>query len=293
MTERIGDGATSATAGRVRGVLTRTFRGLRKDMRDHDVTLYAGALTFYAVIAFVPLVLLALWLVGVALGEGAVRRLGDEIASVAPPTLGFADALRSLARVGVELGGWSLVASLVAGTTYGEGFVRVFDRLYRSIDRPRKALRGRLLSLPALIVLPLFVGALLAGAARLTGYFQAGTGSALLGAFLAFCLGWIGATVLVAVLYRLFGPVDHGPVALWWGSAATGSFLTGMSEGWLLLLGLDVQLGRAYGGSTAIAGGAAFAAWLFLVHFTLIVGLLLTRRLDTALRTPSPPAPSP
>ncbi len=177
----------------------------------------------------------------------------------------------------------SLVAALITGTTYGEGFVRVFERLYRDVDRPHKALRGRLLSLPPLMAFPLFVGLGLTAAAALTRYFGRGTGSVLLGAFLAFCIGWAATTVGVALLYRLFGPVRHPPAALWLGSAAAASFLTGMSEGWLLLLSLPVDLGRAYGGSRTIAGAAAFAAWLFLVHCTLVVGLVLIRRLSMLL----------
>ncbi len=45
-----------------------------------------------------------------------------------------------------------------------------------------------------------------------------------------------------------------------------------MSEGWLLLLSLPVDLGRAYGGSRTVAGAAAFAAWLFLVHLPSLSG---------------------
>jgi len=267
----------------VREVLRRTLAGLRRDLGEHDVVLYSGALTFYAIISVVPLVLVSLWVVGLVLGEQAVRDLGDRLAGTAPETLGFADQLRSITRIGTGLGTASLVAALVAGTTYGEGFIRVFDRLYRGVDRPRKALRGRLLSLLALAVFPLFVGAGLVAAAALTGYFGAGTGSALLGAFLAFCMGWVATPAMVGLLYRLFAPVRHPWRPLLWGSAATGSFLTGMSEGWLLLLGLEVDLGRAYGGSAEVAGAAAFAAWLFLVHYTLVVGLLLTRRFADAM----------
>lgn len=267
----------------VREVLRRAVTGLRRDVDDYDIVLYSGALTFYAMISAVPLILVSLWVVGLALGEDAVRGLGNRLADTAPETLGFAGQLRSITRIGTGLGAASLVAALVAGTTYGEGFVRVFERLYRGVDRPRKALRGRLLSLLALAVFPLFVGGGLAVAASLTQFFEAGTGSALLGAFLAFCIGWVASTALVSMLYRLFAPVRHPWRPLLWGSAATASFITGMSEGWLLLLGLEVDLGRAYGGSAAVAGAAVFAAWLFLVHYTLVVGLLVTRRLSAAM----------
>jgi len=260
-----------------------TSRGTVRDLRGHDLTLYSAALTFYAIIAVIPLLLVALWILGVVLGPDSVQRLTARLAGVAPSALGFAGQLKVLTHVGTELGGLSLIAALITGTTYGEGFVRVFERLYRDVDRPHKALRGRLLSLPPLAAFPLFVGLGLTTAAGLTRYLGSGTGSVLFGAFLAFCIGWVATTVGVALLYRLFGPVRHRTSALWLGAAAAGSWLTGMSEGWLLLLSLPVNLGRAYGGSRTVAGVAAFAAWLFLVHFTLIVGLILTRRLSALL----------
>jgi len=254
-----------------------------RDLHGHDLTLYSAALTFYAIIAVIPLLLVAVWVLGVVLGPESVQRLSDRMIGVTPSALGFAGQVRSLTRVGTELGGLSLIAAIITGTTYGEGFVRVFERLYRGVDRPHKAFRGRLLSLPPLAAFPLFVGAGLTTAAALTRYLGKGTGSVLLGAFLAFCIGWGATTVGVALLYRIFGPIRHRPAALWLGAAAAASFLTGMSEGWLLLLSLPLDLGRAYGGSRTVAGAAAFAAWLFLVHFTLVAGLLLTRRLSHLL----------
>lgn len=271
----------------VRRLAVDAARGTWRDLRGYDLTLYSAALTFYAIIAVIPLLLVAVWVLGVVVGPDSVRQLSGRLTGVAPSALGFAGELKALTSVGTELGGVSLAAAVITGTTYGEGFVRVFERLYRDVDRPHKALRGRLLSLPPLVAFPLFVGAGLTVAAALTRYFGKGTGSVLLGAFLAFCIGWAASTLGVVLLYRLFGPVPHGTAALWLGSAAAASFLTGMSEGWLLLLSLPVDLGRAYGGSRTVAGAAAFAAWLFLVHFTLIVGLLLTRRLSSLIAEPS------
>ena len=52
------------------------------DLRGRDIPLAAAGLTFYATVALVPLLLVALWLASLVLGPGEIRHLGESFASI-------------------------------------------------------------------------------------------------------------------------------------------------------------------------------------------------------------------
>ena len=253
---------------------------MARSLRGHDLVLFAAGLTFYAAIAVVPLLLLAVYLAGLALGEETVSRLGRELAEYAPENLGLAASLRSLADVGPRLGIAALLAALIPATTYGEGLARTFDGLADRTQGRARGLRGRLRSLVLLAALPPVVMVGMLGVTVLPDLLGFGTGARLLGVYATFWLGWISSSALLAVIYRAFTPAGLSARALFWGSASTGSFLTGMSLGWVLFLDFDVAIGRAYGGSTQIATAVLAAVYLFLVQIVLLTGYVLTLRLD-------------
>jgi membrane protein len=248
-------------------------------MRGHDLVLFAAGLTFYAAIAVVPLLLIAVYLAGLVLGEDTVGRLGSELADYAPENLGLADALRALADVGPRLGILSVLAALVPATTYGEGLARTFDGLADRAHRRGRGVRGRLKSLLLLAALPPVVAAGTLGVTVLPDLLGFGPAARVLGVYATFWLGWISSALLLAVVYVAFTPDPLGWRSVFWGAASTGSFLTGMSLGWVLFLQFDVAVGRAYGGSTAIATGVIAAVYLFLVQIVLLTGYVLTLHL--------------
>lgn len=65
--------ARSGMAGR-RAALRQLVHRVIERMRHHDLMLYAAGLTFYAAIAVVPLMLLAVAGAAAIVGEGAGRR---------------------------------------------------------------------------------------------------------------------------------------------------------------------------------------------------------------------------
>ncbi|QBI18460.1 hypothetical protein ER308_02005 [Egibacter rhizosphaerae] len=94
----------------------------------------------------------------------------------------------------------------------------------------------------------------------------------LLAAGLSFWAAWLGGWVVLAVTYRAFTPVPVALGPLLVASGATGSFLAGMSLGWVLLLEIGVEVGRAYGGSEELGAAVLFLLYLFLVQLTCLVG---------------------
>ncbi len=255
-------------------------RDVGRSTRGHDLVLYAAGVTFYAAIGLVPLLLVAVFLAGLVVGEGSLRAMAEELATLLPTNLGAEDAARSLVDVGTRLSPAAAVAALVPGTLYGEGLVRAFDRLSVRGEEGRRSLRGRLGSLVLAAVSPLLVLVAVVAADRLTGVLGDGGAARLLGVYLTFLLLWLALSPLLLLAYRGLGPQRPGPRALLWGAYGTGSVLAGFAMGYLLFLGIEVPLDAAYGGSVPLAAAAVTLGWLFLLHVLALVGYVATLRLD-------------
>jgi membrane protein len=267
--------------------LLEGLRSTRSRLRGHDPVLIAAGLTFYAVIAVVPLLVVALAVAGLVLGTDRLVGAMRELAALAPAHLGFDEQLVALAVAAEDLGALTIAAALVPATTYGEGLLRAFDRIAERSTR-RKGLRGRVRALALLGVLPLLVlGALLA-VAVLPGMLGMGLPSLLLGLYLTFLLAWAGGTFLLAVTYRAFSPLPLTARATLWAAAGTGSFLAGMSLGWVAVLEFGVDVGEAYGGAEAIGALVLFAIYLFLVQGVCLTGYAWALELDERFSRPRP-----
>jgi len=263
-----------------RGLLTT----IRDRLRGRDTALIAAGLTFYAGIAVVPGLVLALGLTSWLTSPDTVRDLTDRLADVLPAELGAPDALARLARAGTGLGPLEAVLTLLPISLYGEGIRRALLRFTPASDR-FTAWRGRLLSLPLLLVAPLLlyplllVGRLLAdladtpGAAAAIGGFAAGYYSVL--AALTLPLIWVFRVIAA-------GRLRWAAVVV--GALLTAASLSGFLQGFVLFLSLPLDLGAPFGGLTVVGGVAAVGFWLFLLHFVLIAGWLFTEALDARLR---------
>ena len=266
--------------GMTRGrALLRLVVDVRRGLRGHDMWLLAGGLTFYAGIAVVPLLLLALYLAGLLVGPETVRGLALDLVRFAPEGLGLAEGIEALADVGPSLGVTAALAALVPATTYGEGLVRAFDRLGGRERAEGRVWRGRLRSFALLALLPGLVMVGLLATAALPDLLGRGPVARVLGVWATFWVGWVSSSVLLCLTYRAFVPEPLGARALFWGSASAGSFLTGMSLAWVYLLGADLDFARAYGGSEAVAAVVLASIYLFLVQLVTLLGYVLTLRI--------------
>lgn len=251
-----------------------------RSTRGHDLALYAAGVTFYAALGFVPMLLLALWLAGLLAGPSTVRGLAEGLTVLLPPGLGARSAARFLADAGTSLGPTRALAALLPASLYGEGLVRAFDRLSDAGEPGRRSLRGRLGSLLIVAISPLLLLLGLAATRGITAALGDGLGPRLLGVYLAFLVGWLSISVLLVLSYRAIAPDACCPRALLWGAFSTGSFLSGTCLGFVLFLALDLDLGGAYGGSTALSTVAVALGWLYLLHLVVLVGYVLTLRLE-------------
>jgi membrane protein len=267
-------------ADEARGLLST----MRARLQGRDTALVAAGLTFYAGIAVVPGLVLALGLTSWLTSPETVRELTGRLAEVLPAQLGAPDALTRLAEAGTGLGPLDALLTLLPISLYGEGIRRALLRFTPAADR-FTAWRGRLFSLPLLLVAPLLlypllrVGRLLAelaehpGAGSAVGGFAAGYYSVL--AVLTVPLVWVFRVIAV-------GRLRWSAVLV--GALLTAASLSGFLQGFVLFLALPLDLGAPFGGLTVVGGVAAVGFWLFLLHLVLIAGWLFTGALDERVR---------
>lgn len=260
------------------------LRGLARDvsgsLRGHDIPLYAAGLTFYSAVALIPLLLLAIGLATMVLGGGTVARLGAGLATVAPDRHGVSAAIRDLAARPATNGAITLVGSILVASLYGEGLVRALDRLSRHPERRHLGLRGRLMSPMLIVLVAVLLACALAVSAQVPRPRSGSLSSSVLAVYLSFLIGWAGATVLLLLVYRAFSAERPGAGALVWGSLAAGSWLSGQTLGFVLVLALPLDLGRVFAGSDALGAAAIVGFWLYFSHVVMLVGYLLVVRLD-------------
>ena len=257
------------------------MRDVVRCTRGHDLALYAAGVTFYAAVGAVPLLLISLFLAGLVVGPERVLMLAEELAALLPMNLGAESAARSLARAGSELQPLAALVAFVPASLYGEGLVRAFDRLSVGGERGRRSLRGRVGSLVLVAISPVLLLAGLAAAGGLTRLLGTGTAARLLGVYLAFLVGWLSISLLLAFAYRGLACERPGTRSLAWGALGTGSVLSGTSLGYVLFLGIELPLGEAYGGAVPIAAAAVSGLWLYLLHMVVLVGYVTTLCLET------------
>ncbi|HEX6499357.1 MAG TPA: YhjD/YihY/BrkB family envelope integrity protein [Micromonosporaceae bacterium] len=263
--------------------LARFVRGVVRDLRGHDLALYAAGVTFYAAIAIVPVSLLSIWLAGKLVGVARLAALGRRVVDSLPTGMGAPPVAQDLITAGLHLSPGAAVVMVLPATLYGEGLRRAFVAVIDARDR-FIGWRGRLAVLPLLALAP----ALIAGVTLVTPVVTrllAGTGWTLFaGIVVSFIADWLALSVALAWVYRFVGPARPALGAVALGALGTASFLSGFIHGFLLFVSIPVDLGYPFGGLTVIGGVVAVGLWLYLLHVIALVGYAVTVYLDDVLR---------
>jgi membrane protein len=258
------------------GVLLRDTIRL---LKGHDVALYAAGVTFYAGIALVPTVLVAVWLSAQLVGEDRMLELGRSLAAALPDELGAPQAAQATIAAGLKLPVVVALAVLLPATFYGEGLRRAFVSL-TDVRDTLIGWRGRLAVLPLFVVAPALLLAVLLVTPTVARLFGEGGASVLLGIVLAFLTDWVVIWFTLTWVYRVVSPVRPGWLSSVWGGAVTGSFVAGFLQGFVLFLSLPLKLGVPFGGFVAIGATVAVGLWLYLLHVLVLVGYALTLRIE-------------
>jgi membrane protein len=259
--------------------LGRLLRETMRSLKGHDIALYAAGVTFYAGIALVPSVLVAVWLSAQLVGDDRMLELGRSLADALPDQLGAPHVAQATIAAGLRLPVAVALAVLIPATFYGEGLRRAFV----SLTEVRDTLigwRGRAAVLPLFLVAPVLLLMVLLVTPTLARLFSAGGASVLLAIVLAFLTDWVVLSLTLTWVYRVVSPVRPGWLASLWGGAVTGSFVAGFLQGFVLFLSLPLKLGVPFGGFIGIGGTVAVGLWLYLLHVLVLVGYALTQRIE-------------
>ena len=274
----------------------RRLGGLLRDtmlsLRGHDLALHAAGVTFYAGIAVVPSILLAIWLSARLVGDDRMAELGRSLGDALPDELGAPQVAEATIAAGLGQPTVVALAVLIPATFYGEGLRRAFVSLTDARDT-LIGWRGRLLVLPLFAAAPALLLVVLLVTPTVARLFGEGGASVLLGIVLAFLTDWVVLWFSLTWVYRVVSPRRPGWLASIWGGAVTGSFIAGFVQGFVLFLSLPLDLGLPFGGFVQIGGVVAVGLWLYLLHVLVLVGFAMTLRMEARGGVPWHPVPEP
>lgn len=261
---------------RVRVVLRALPRQTVRGLRGHDVVLYAAGVTFYAALAVLPALFVATRVLSAVLGRDQVLALAADLSRALPSELGADRVAMQLLDQGLELSWLTVLISLLPASLYGEGLRRAYVVLADADDR-LIGWRGRLAALPVLAVAPALLLALLAITPLLANLFGAGPAGVALGVYVALNVDWLVVSLPLAWTFRVVA-ADPAPWrAALIGGFATGAFVAGFLQGFVLFLTLPLDLGAPFGGQVAVGAVCAVLLWLLVLHLVVLVGWVATR----------------
>jgi membrane protein len=261
----------------VRRVVTAVrlaLRGVALSFPAADVALWAAGATFFGVIGIVPIALVSLRLAAALVGSDIVTAGMDTAISGLPGGHGTPEALRTLTATALGMTWVQTLVALFPASLYGEGLRRAFLQLSPTGADRLTGWRGRLGLVPVIAVAPFMVLAVLATAPFVAPLYRGG--GLLLGVVAAFHVVWVLVSVSLVLVYRLVAAGTVGIPALLIGGFATGAFLSGFLQGFLLFLAIPVEWSVPFGGLPVFGAVAALALWLYLIHILVLAGYRFT-----------------
>ncbi|MFG2634481.1 YihY/virulence factor BrkB family protein [Streptomyces sp. NPDC048362] len=246
---------------------------------NDDITDWAAALTYYAVLALFPVMLVILSILGLTMPM-AKPEVIDRLSQAAP--VASRELLRSSLRqtTGQSSAAWTLVflgmsGALWSGSSYLSVFRRALHAMHRvSAHRPVWRTAPRII-ITALVLLALLLTSTLAllitsGMARRLGrVLHLGTGPQTAWDALRWPVVAVVAVALVLILYRS-GPALSRPVArMAPGGALAVVLVLAVSLGFAAYTSHVSAYHRLYG---SLAGVVVFLVWLWLSNLALLIG---------------------
>ncbi|HEX7277321.1 MAG TPA: YhjD/YihY/BrkB family envelope integrity protein, partial [Acidimicrobiales bacterium] len=216
-----------------------------------------------------PLVVVALWVTSLLVNESQVHDVADELARLAPPSLGADRALERVADLGTALGLTAVVAALWPATAYGSALVRVLDRV--AGDRAVSSLRSRGTALVLVCLVPvLMLGSLIASYAGASALGDSGVGIGV-GLVLGLVTGFAVTVATVTLIYNVFPRNRPEWRSTLRGALVAAAIISVLSAGYVSFLRLGANFERRYA-STALAAVVLLGLWLFAANVALVVG---------------------
>ena len=264
---------------RVRALIAATHDGVA----GRDLALASAGASLYAALALVPSLLVAVAAGQLLLGRDGMERYGLQVAENMPAALGAERWTADVVRAGLSLSLVGVAFAVVMGTAYGDGLRRALRRIAPPDARDDRvpAWWARAATLPVLGMAPLLLASSFLTAplfARLSeGHGRAGVAAA---SYLSLNVLWVAGWLPLTWVFRVVAPGRPAWRAAFAGAVVTAAFVAGFLQGFLLFLALPVDLGRPFGGLTAVGIVSGLLLWLWVLHLVVCVGYALTWALD-------------
>jgi membrane protein len=255
-----------------RAALTEVVGHVRGALRGRDLVLWAAGLTFFGVLALVPMCLLALRGAALLFGEDLVLAGARRVAESLPAAHATAPALTGLAGAAVDASWLVLVTAVLPASLYGEGLRRGLKAVLGSPVSGLTGWQGRLGFLPVLVAAPLLMALPLAFAPVVAPLYRDGGWSTVLGVVLSFHVDLVPVCVAVWLVFAVTGPSVLPPRVAPLAAFAVGAVLTGFLHGFVLFLAIPIDWSVPFGGLPTVGAVVALALWLFGLHLVLMLG---------------------
>jgi membrane protein len=275
---------------RLRRLVMAVMRDVHAAMRGHDVWILTAGVTFYALLAGVPSLVVAVRVTAAVAGRGRVDSLAAAVGRALPSAQSPATVIVPFVHQAASAHWRAVIVALIPATVWGEGLRRGFGRVTLpsapggvapAPPSRWEGWRARAAVLPLLLVSPVGLLAVLEVApelARLIG--GGGIGGTVLGFYIALNVDWIVVSLALVYFYRLLGPIRPGWKPLLAGSFFTGAFVSGFLQGFVIFLAIPVKLGSPFGGFTPVGAAVAISLWLWLFTALSILGYAITQALQ-------------
>jgi membrane protein len=270
---------------RARILARRLVAETRALLRGHDLSLASAGAALYAALTVVPSVLVAVSLAQVVLGRDALQRYGGALADALPGAIGANAAAHRVVDAGVALGPLGVVIAIGMATAYGEGISRALAR-FAPVDGDAASPRllVRVATLPLLGLAPLLLAGLLLAAPWLGRTADTSGAGIALASYVSLTLIWVLTWLPLTWTFRVVGPGRLPWRTAFAGAVATGAFVSGFLQGFLLFCSLPIDLARPFGGLPGVGVACALLLWLWVLHAVVLVGYAFTWGLHAVLR---------
>jgi membrane protein len=227
------------------------------------------------------LLLLGFWACGLATSPERVVALATDVSQLIPNGMGAQPLVVNLAEAGVDLGLLGALICIFPATYYGEGFRRVLLR-YTGVVETRIGYRGRIASIPVLVLSPVLLFVLLEAGSWMWSTTSSGTVPAVaFRVWFGLVVVWLVLAIPIGWVFRVVAPVQPSWRSVTIGALTTSSMVAGFLQGFVLFLWIPYDLGRPFGGLTVVGAVIAVGFWLWLLHAVVLTGWGFTLQLST------------
>lgn len=247
--------------------LPERLGGLLRRFADKDILASASSLAFYGLVSALPLLMITFSAVEAVAGDDTLRRFADRVSQSGPR--GTGQFVEQLASDGGSLTFVTLLLAIWPATAYGGGLRRALTR-HAGRSETTPAVRGRLLALGMILVLPVIVLAGIPLMFFLTTLSGDGALATALGWILALVVGTALAAAMTTVLYKIFTPGGLGMTKALAGAGLTATLMTLFSLVFVLYLQIGDPEERFGGGTIAVV--VLLGIWLFVANVLLLGG---------------------